>query len=96
MKVGDLVQWTNAESRYAKWFYSQLGVIESINNGHCRVKWCFPVKYYDSWTTSSDFGLSNFSKPNEPGQQSHEEEQQTEEDSTAVITKLDSSCSFSA
>ena len=86
MKVGDLVQWTNTESIYTKWFYSQLGVIKSINNGHCRVKWCFPVKYYDRWTVQSDFALSNFSKSSDLGQQSYEEKQQTEEYATAVVS----------
>jgi len=62
-RVGDTIMWTNTESPYAKWFYSQIGVIKSINNGHCRVSWLFPVKYYNTYVTSSDFKLSNFSKP---------------------------------
>ena len=59
--IGDTVMWTNLESRYAKWFYSQIGVIESIRNGHCRVRWCFPVEYHGRHTTVSDFSLNNFS-----------------------------------
>ena len=62
-EVGDTVIWTDAESSYAKWFYSQIGVIKSINNGHCRVSWLFPVKYFGMYTKGSDFPLAHFSKP---------------------------------
>ena len=63
MKVGDTVMFTNENSRYAKWFYSQIGVIKSMNEKktHCSVEWCFPVKYFDKYTTSSSFKLSDFS-----------------------------------
>jgi len=63
MKVGDTVMFTNKESRYAKWFYSQIGIVKSMNEKktHCSVKWCFPVKYFDSHTTVSSFNVSNFS-----------------------------------
>ena len=63
MKVGDTVMFTNEKSRYAKWFYSQIGVITSINLSytHCTVKWCFPVKYYDSFAKTSSFELTDFS-----------------------------------
>ena len=60
IEVGDTVMWTNTESTYAKWFYSHIGVVESINKGHCRVRWCAPVKYHDRYTASSDFSLDNF------------------------------------
>ena len=63
MKVGDTVMFTNKESRYAKWFYSQIGVVKSMNpkKTHCSVKWCFPVKYFDKFTTTSSFKISDFS-----------------------------------
>ena len=63
MKVGDTVMFTNSYSRYAKWFYSHIGVVKSMNPSktHCSVKWCFPVKYFDKYTSVSSFKISNFS-----------------------------------
>ena len=61
-EIGDLVMF-KPEGRYAKWFGGRLAVIESLSdNGHCRVKWLTPVKYYDNWATVSDFGLDRFIK----------------------------------
>ena len=60
IEIGDTVMWTNSESIYDKWFYSHIGIIESIKNGHCRVRWCAPVKYHGSYTAASNFSLDNF------------------------------------
>ena len=64
MKVGDLVMFTD-KGRYAKWFFGQLGEVQSCgysSNGklHCRVKWLQPVKYFDGFATVSDFGADKF------------------------------------
>jgi len=63
MKPGDLVMFNNTESRYAKWFYGQFGIVESCNDevGHwCRVTWLQPVKYFHSFATYSDFSTCDF------------------------------------
>ena len=70
MKVGDLVMFNNTESRYAKWFYGQMGIVKSCNYAqsgklHCRVSWLKPVKYFDRFSTYSDFSASNFEVYNE-------------------------------
>lgn len=66
MKVGDLVMFID-EGRYAKWFYGKFGVIETSREkektpgeGSCRVRWLQPVKYFDSYTSYSDFGWDKF------------------------------------
>ena len=63
MKVGDTVMFTNESSPYTKWFYSQIGVVKSMNpkKTHCTVKWCFPVRYFDSDAAISSFKVSDFS-----------------------------------
>ena len=70
MKVGDLVMFNNETSRYAQWFYGQLGIIENYTSkskskqspprASCRVKWLTPVEYFNRYTTYSDFGAANF------------------------------------
>ena len=64
MKIGDLVMFVD-EGTYAKWFYGQLAIAESVSknksgNWHCRVRWLNPVKYHDRYTTISDFGCERF------------------------------------
>ncbi len=64
MKVGDIVMFVD-DGTYAKWFFGQMGIVESCNyasNGvqHCRVSWLQPVKYYDRHATYSDFEASKF------------------------------------
>jgi len=61
MKVGDVVTFTDKESRYAKWFLYQIGVVEEVSqNGkeYCRVRWINPVPYFKSFSTFSDFHQS--------------------------------------
>ena len=64
MKVGDLVMFNNAESRYAKWFYGQFGIVENYSQTkhgrYCRVTWLHPVKYFDRFSTYSDFDPKNY------------------------------------
>ena len=68
MKVGDLVMFNNTESRYAKWFYGQFGIVKSCSSlpkgslatKHCRVTWLQPVRYFDGFSTYSDFSASDF------------------------------------
>jgi len=65
MKVGDLVTFVD-EGTYAKWFWGQMGIVKSCNRSsqtgelHCRVKWLKPVKYFDRFSTISDFHASYF------------------------------------
>jgi len=65
MKEGSVVMFID-EGRYAKWFYGQLGIVESYSeNGfdgkaHCRVRWMNPVPYFDSHTQASDFSADKF------------------------------------
>ncbi|MAF25883.1 hypothetical protein CL634_09960 [bacterium] len=64
MKVGDLVMFVD-EGMYAKWFYGKFGVVESSKEkipgqGACRVRWLQPVKYFNSYTSYSDFGWDKF------------------------------------
>lgn len=60
MKIGDLVQFSDHQDRYAKWFYSHMGEVISVTNGHCRVKWLQPVLYYNNMTAISDFAVERF------------------------------------
>jgi hypothetical protein len=66
MKMNDLVTFTNDKSRYAKWFFGQLAIAESVTQSiktgdwHCRVRWLQPVKYFDRYATVSDFNTKNF------------------------------------
>jgi hypothetical protein len=64
MKVDDLVMFNNLESRYAKYFYGQFGIVESYTKKDgresCRVKWLQPVKYFDSFSVCSDFSANDF------------------------------------
>jgi len=68
MKVGDVVIFNNIKSIYAKWFYGQIGIVESYSERKdeielrrsCRVAWLQPVRYYDGFTTYSDFSASDF------------------------------------
>ena len=65
MKVGDLVMFVD-EGRYAKWFYGQMGIVESYTEkgsdgkAHCRVSWLQPVKYFNGFSTVSDFTADMF------------------------------------
>jgi len=64
MKVGDLVMFTD-EGTYAKWFFGQFAVAESVSQSksgdwHCRVRWMQPVLYYGRYTSVSDFGVDRF------------------------------------
>ena len=70
MKVGDLVMFNNIESKYAKWFYGQFGIVK--NRGYpspdsdydgpqyCRVVWLRPIKYFGRTSTYSDFSVDDF------------------------------------
>lgn len=65
MNVGDIVMFTNASSRYSKWFLGHIGEIQSCNYAatgslHFRVKWLEPIRYFDSFATISDFAAKNF------------------------------------
>jgi hypothetical protein len=62
VKVGDLVMFNNTESRYAKWFFGQFGIVVTIPNQHqyCRVTWLQPVRYFDGFSTYSDFCADDF------------------------------------
>jgi len=68
MKVDDLVMFID-EGCYAKWFYGQLGICESSSpeKKSCRVRWLQPVKYFQSYSTYSDFGWDKFEVHNEVG-----------------------------
>ena len=65
MKIGDLVKFID-EGTYAKWFFYQFARVESVSYGsdgmpaHCRVKWVWPVKYGDRYTSMSDFSADKF------------------------------------
>ena len=65
MQPGDLVMFSNVDSNYAKWFFGQIGEVQTCNYAkdgklHCRVKWLQPVKYFDGYSTISDFKADNF------------------------------------
>ena len=64
MKVGDTVMFV-CEGTYAKWFFGQLAVAESVSQAqsgewHCRVRWMQPVQYHGRYTSVSDFGVDRF------------------------------------
>ena len=61
MKVGDLVMFID-EGTYAKWFFGQMGICESSKpeKKACRVRWLQPVKYFNRYTSCSDFGWDKF------------------------------------
>ena len=66
MKAGDLVMFTDDKGTYARWFYGQFAIAESVsqnlNTGdwHCRVRWLQPVLYHSSYASVSDFGVNKF------------------------------------
>ena len=65
MKVDDVVIFTNISSRYAKWFYGQIGLVERVTNrsvgsASCRVRWLQPVKYFKTHSTVTDFSANDF------------------------------------
>ena len=68
MNIGDTVMFTNEASPYAKWFYSQIGIVKSMKNGHCRVTWLQPVAYHNGYTRQSDFELTNFTTFSQQGE----------------------------
>ena len=65
MKVGDAVMFI-CNGRYAKWFFGQMGVVESYTphgadgNAYCRVRWMNPVSYFDRVTAVSSFRADKF------------------------------------
>lgn len=68
MSPGEVVMFINCKSLYAKWFYGQLGIVESFvpygadGYSHCKVRWLNPVKYGDGFATCSNFRADNFTK----------------------------------
>jgi hypothetical protein len=62
MKPGDIVTFMNAESRYAKWFFGKIGVVQSMSDAgsHCSVKWITPVRYHNRNATVSSFEANSF------------------------------------
>ena len=69
VKVGDLVRFID-EGTYSKWFFSRYARVESITydacgKGYCRVKWLWPVKYFQQMATISDFSADKFEVCNE-------------------------------
>jgi hypothetical protein len=68
MKIGDVVMFNNIKSIYSKWFYGQIGIVESYSerkdvievHRSCRVVWLQPVRYYNSLSIYSDFSADNF------------------------------------
>ena len=67
-RVGDLVMFDPFAGRYAEWFGGRMAEIESMayaSDGklHFRVRWLVPVPYHGRVATISDFGASNFVKP---------------------------------
>jgi hypothetical protein len=67
MKIGDIVTFMDKESRYAKWFMYQIAIVQTVSpkSKSCRVKWINPVKYFDTFTTISDFKIKSFEVHNE-------------------------------
>ena len=64
MKEGDLVMF-KPEGTYAKSFGGKLAIVESCSYAkdgklHCRVRWIQPVKYFDKYSTISDFAADRF------------------------------------
>ena len=65
MNIGNIVMFT-CEGRYAKYFFGQFAEVvsssisKSSGKEHVRVKWHLPVKYYDNYTTVSDFSADKF------------------------------------
>jgi hypothetical protein len=65
MNIGNIVMFTS-NGRYAKYFFGQLAEVVSnsisktTGKEHVRVKWYLPVKYYDNYTTISDFSADKF------------------------------------
>ena len=69
MQAGDLVIFMD-EGTYAKWFYGQMGVIESTGYGkdgklYLRVAWLQPVNYHGKMTLESNFCSDKFRICNE-------------------------------
>ena len=69
MKVGDLVRFID-KGTYSEWFFCRYAKIveksvDDSGSAHLRVRWVFPVKYFDRWTTMSDFRADKFEVVNE-------------------------------
>jgi hypothetical protein len=60
MKVGDLVMFSNASSKYAQWFLGEFATVISLSESSCRVRWKRPISYFDSKTVVSDFPRTSF------------------------------------
>ena len=58
--AGSTVMFSNSTSRYAKWFFGQIGTVVSARNGSCRVRWNDPVEYHNMKASISDFEQHNF------------------------------------
>jgi hypothetical protein len=65
MEIGNIVMFTD-EGNYAKYFFGQLAEIvsssisKSTGKEHVRVKWHSPVRYFDRYSTISDFSADKF------------------------------------
>jgi hypothetical protein len=65
MEIGNIVMFTD-DGTYAKYFFGQLAEVvsssisKSSGKEHVRVKWKFPVKYFDKYSTISDFEANKF------------------------------------
>ena len=64
MKVGDVVIFVD-KGTYAKWFFGQIGVVESsrVNSEgkrHCAVRWLQPIDYFGRSCTFSHFSADKF------------------------------------
>ena len=62
MKPGDIVTFMDEGSRYARWFFGKMGVVQSLSDAglHCSVKWLTPVRYHNRDATVSSFQTSSF------------------------------------
>ena len=62
MQVGDIVMFSNENSRYAKYFYGAIGTVRSMKNEHCSVAWRSPGPlYFGRRVPASSFAMANFS-----------------------------------
>jgi len=62
VQVGDIVMFSDENSRYAKYFYGAIGTVRSVATEHCSVAWRAPGPlYFGKRVPASSFPIENFS-----------------------------------
>jgi len=62
VQTGDIVMFSDENSKYAKYFYGAIGTVKSTKNGYCSVRWRSPGPlYFGRRVPASSFPIENCS-----------------------------------